>query len=289
MTKKNLTMAIVAIVVGALLTFRSQIWAYFVNFGPDSQVPDWLVWAGLVLAAIFVFAQRSKIVEYLKTREMRKLRRSRTAMCALFVCGLYLCVGIGILAFGLINLEETEFRVATNSRPGFFLEDTPEKRLEAAMWYLDAVEKALKRKDPVGEMRGTLPYRELAGSRETLETTVKEAQDIYLDELDPISNLDERPEFAPRIARVEELAASLFVEPSGWSGFVQNFRLVLGTDRQGRSIIMRGLYSTKVAVQMGVVTAIITVIFGSLLGTAAAFFGGIVDWLVIWLYSTLSS
>ena len=66
-------------------------------------------------------------------------------------------------------------------------------------------------------------------------------------------------------------------------------RLFLGTDRQGRSIAVRAIYSIKVAIQVGAVTAVISVIFGGLLGAAAAFYGGWVDMVVIWLYSTLSS
>jgi peptide/nickel transport system permease protein len=65
--------------------------------------------------------------------------------------------------------------------------------------------------------------------------------------------------------------------------------MFLGTDRQGRSISLRAFYSIKVAIQIGLVTALISVAFGSLLGAAAAYVGGWVDHLVIWLYSTFQS
>lgn len=89
-------------------------------------------------------------------------------------------------------------------------------------------------------------------------------------------------------------AAEAFVDelmpvPEGFSGLVYRSRLLLGTDRQGRSILMRSLYSGKVAVQVGVIVGLTAVIVGSLLGAAAAFFGGFVDHAVNWLYSTFSS
>ena len=49
------------------------------------------------------------------------------------------------------------------------------------------------------------------------------------------------------------------------------------------------MYSIKVALQVGLVTALISVVIGSFLGAAAGWFGGVVDHLVIWLYTTFSS
>ncbi|GJM18068.1 MAG: hypothetical protein DHS20C14_02810 [Phycisphaeraceae bacterium] len=81
----------------------------------------------------------------------------------------------------------------------------------------------------------------------------------------------------------------LFPEPEGLASAMNSFRLSLGTDRQGRSILIRALYSAKIAIQVGVVTALIAVGFGSVLGAAGAFFGGWVDHLVNWLYSMFTS
>ena len=63
----------------------------------------------------------------------------------------------------------------------------------------------------------------------------------------------------------------------------------LGTDRQGRSILLRAVFSIKVAVQIGLVTACVSTLIGSVLGAAAGYFGGWIDHLVIWLYSVFSS
>lgn len=91
------------------------------------------------------------------------------------------------------------------------------------------------------------------------------------------------------VAKAEEVIDQLYPEPTGMAGLAFKTRHLLGTDRQGRSIFLRTLYSAKIAIQVGVVVGFTAVLFGSILGAAAAFFGGWVDHLVAWLYSTFSS
>lgn len=88
---------------------------------------------------------------------------------------------------------------------------------------------------------------------------------------------------------LEPILNDMYPVPDGLGGLVYKFRLMLGTDQQGRSIMLRALYSAKVAIQVGVVVSFVAVLFGSLIGAAAGYFGGIVDHAVIWLYSTFSS
>ncbi|MFK7882859.1 MAG: ABC transporter permease [Phycisphaerales bacterium] len=92
-----------------------------------------------------------------------------------------------------------------------------------------------------------------------------------------------------RLANVEPILAELYPMPGGVKGALYKIRLMLGTDRQGRSILIRAVYSAKVAIQVGLVVSLIAVAFGSVLGAAAGYFGGIADHLIIWLYSTFSS
>lgn len=63
----------------------------------------------------------------------------------------------------------------------------------------------------------------------------------------------------------------------------------LGTDRQGRDILVRTLHGAEVAFTIGLVSAALGVFFGALLGGAAGFLGGAIDHLVVWLYSTIES
>lgn len=96
-------------------------------------------------------------------------------------------------------------------------------------------------------------------------------------------------EINAELAKVEPVLAELYPMPDGIAGAIYKLRLLLGTDRQGRSILIRAVYSAKVAIQVGLVVSLIAVAFGSLLGAAAGYFGGIADHLIIWLYSTFSS
>ena len=88
---------------------------------------------------------------------------------------------------------------------------------------------------------------------------------------------------------LEPILTDMYPVPEGLGGLVYKFRMMLGTDQQGRSIMLRALYSAKVAIQVGVVVSFVAVLFGSLIGAAAGYFGGITDHAVIWLYSTFSS
>ena len=63
----------------------------------------------------------------------------------------------------------------------------------------------------------------------------------------------------------------------------------MGTDYRGRSVFARALAGCAGAVKVGVVAAGIAMLIGVTLGAAAGFFGGTVDDVVVWLYSTFAS
>lgn len=91
------------------------------------------------------------------------------------------------------------------------------------------------------------------------------------------------------LVRIEALIDKLMPRPQGLRGTLYGFKMLLGTDRQGRSIMIRSLYSAKIAIQVGAVVALVSVLLGAGLGAAAAYYGKWVDHAVIWLYSSLSS
>ena len=70
---------------------------------------------------------------------------------------------------------------------------------------------------------------------------------------------------------------------------LRSVTLWLGADRQGRSILMRALYSAKIAFGVGLVTAILGAAVGTLLGSIAGYFGKTLDDLIVYLYSTVQS
>ena len=94
---------------------------------------------------------------------------------------------------------------------------------------------------------------------------------------------------AGTLDELEPILDTLYPLPTGVGGVIYKIRMMLGTDQQGRSIMLRAMYSAKVAIQVGVVVSVVAVLFGSLIGAAAGFFGGFIDHAVIWLYSTFSS
>jgi len=52
---------------------------------------------------------------------------------------------------------------------------------------------------------------------------------------------------------------------------------LLGTDSQGRDLLVRVAYGARISLLVGIVATILTVTVGAVLGLAAGFFGGVVD------------
>jgi len=219
---------------------------------------------------------------------------------------------------GMLLVDKTLDRVGPNSVPGFFLRDRPERRLEHHQAYLDAVERALNAKDPeaaLAELRfGSLRPADLGPDklRELVDegwALFDEVDEIYeqIDEAEgqspggdqataPGAGEGEAPNIADldaavsdKIDQIEPIVRALFPIPDGLDGFLYRLKMLLGTDRQGRSILIRTVYSIKIALEVGFVTALLAVLVGSILGAAGAYFGGWVDHVVIWLFSTFSS
>lgn len=62
-----------------------------------------------------------------------------------------------------------------------------------------------------------------------------------------------------------------------------------GTDIFGRSVMAKTLKGTQVAMSIGLFTALISGFIGVLLGAIAGFYGGKVDEVIVWFYTTFSS
>jgi len=62
----------------------------------------------------------------------------------------------------------------------------------------------------------------------------------------------------------------------------------MGTDGLGRDVAQRILQGCRIAFQVGVITSVIAIALGVLLGCLAGYFGGWVDDLIVWLYSTFA-
>lgn len=62
-----------------------------------------------------------------------------------------------------------------------------------------------------------------------------------------------------------------------------------GTDFLGRSVLRKTLYGAKVSITVAFLASIISLAIGIPLGAAAGYFRGVVDEIVVWIYTTLSS
>jgi ABC-type dipeptide/oligopeptide/nickel transport system permease subunit len=67
------------------------------------------------------------------------------------------------------------------------------------------------------------------------------------------------------------------------------FHHLLGTDNLGRDVLQRTVQGARIAFLVGVVTALIAIPIGVILGCISGYFGGWVDDGVVWLYSTMES
>ncbi|MFG0305208.1 MAG: ABC transporter permease [Phycisphaerales bacterium JB040] len=138
----------------------------------------------------------------------------------------------------------------------------------------------------IDELRGDLAGAEPA-ARTELEAEIAALEEELAPELEYLNELE--PEFFAQEDATEAALRELMPMPTGWGGVKYGFRTFLGSDVSGRSISCRAFYSIKVAFQIGFVVAGISVLIGTVLGAAGAFYAGWVDAIVMWLVTTLSS
>ncbi len=63
----------------------------------------------------------------------------------------------------------------------------------------------------------------------------------------------------------------------------------MGTDGLGRDVMARLIQGVRIAYKVGIITSLIAIPIGVILGCLAGFFGGKVDDFIVWLYSTFAS
>jgi peptide/nickel transport system permease protein len=90
--------------------------------------------------------------------------------------------------------------------------------------------------------------------------------------------------FAPLFATITGHGVNQQFRTTGLSSFGlpvgPGKTFIMGTDDQGRDIMVRIAYGARVSLFVGVVATLITVIIGAALGLAAGYFGGIIDTII---------
>lgn len=68
-----------------------------------------------------------------------------------------------------------------------------------------------------------------------------------------------------------------------------NFSHWMGTDGLGRDVMARLIQGVRIAFMVGIITSLIAIPIGVFFGCIAGYFGGKVDDVIVWLYSTFAS
>jgi len=246
----------------------------------------------------------------LKRRDVRKFLANKMAVISLCIVVLYVLTAFAVSGLGMIPKADC-FRIVgpISMAPGFAGQPTVEERLRRAEFLTTRVEKGLKQHDKwVKRQRnaGTQPTSE--AEQTSLETTLADVSlgelrvvntssadelshlvDSAWDIFDELEDTQEAPETQTQLDELESITASMYQPLEGRSARRRQLEVLLGTDNQGRSIFLRALYSIGVAMKVGIVVGLISVIIGSILGGAAGYFGGWVDNVITWIFTTFSS
>jgi ABC-type dipeptide/oligopeptide/nickel transport system permease subunit len=70
---------------------------------------------------------------------------------------------------------------------------------------------------------------------------------------------------------------------------IENRRFWLGTDKYGRDILSRLLIGVRVSLAVGMVTVLLSLTVGVLMGALAGYFGGRIDEIILWLVNVIWS
>lgn len=232
-----------------------------------------------------------------QSRVWVKFIKHKPALIALVIIGVYVVVGIAVMC-GMVTVQDTSNAYAAPFQPGLGLTKPAEQRLDDADWYLNKLRIPLSSLDPA-EALADFPVADLRAADASVEElrASLEKGDELLFALKEVADLNDvvasgSAEGAGHLARIDELEATVagMVQADPNVGSVRRWmHLSLGTDRLGRSNFLRAIYSVRVAILVGLVTGLISVLIGAFMGLAAGYFGGWVDVVITWLYSTFAS
>lgn len=104
---------------------------------------------------------------------------------------------------------------------------------------------------------------------------------------------DQTPSYSQVNLGERYLPPSIFRHPFEGAGLWQGLKILayrpLGTDNLGRDVLQRTIQGTRIAFLVGIVTSLIAIPIGVMLGCISGYFGKWVDDVIVWLYSTIES
>ena len=86
-----------------------------------------------------------------------------------------------------------------------------------------------------------------------------------------------------------QVGPTLWAEEVGKSYEPPSARNIFGTDIFGQSVFRKTLYGAKISITVALCASFISIAIGVPLGAIAGYFRGVVDEIIVWVYSTLSS
>ena len=92
-----------------------------------------------------------------------------------------------------------------------------------------------------------------------------------------------------RVARCRDVVPAYNVVDTEHRFEPPSVRHWMGTDNLGRDVAQRLVQGTRIAFHVGIVTSLIAIPLGVLLGLLGGYYGGKVDSLVVWLCATVAS
>jgi ABC-type dipeptide/oligopeptide/nickel transport system permease subunit len=104
-----------------------------------------------------------------------------------------------------------------------------------------------------------------------------------------VQNLDEQYMPPGFVRGVQRLRSADLPGAEARSLWREAFYHPLGTDGLGRDVFLRLVQGTRIAFLVGIVTSLIAIPIGVILGCLAGYFGGKTDDFIVWLYSTFAS
>lgn len=250
-----------------------------------------------------------------QSRAWRKFLKHKPALISAVVILVYLLIAFAVIFGDLVTIDDCDRRIGPKDLPGFGWKQEPERQRQSIEWFVEQIEQPLVRAEKKAARNNGRDAEKAAadfqrdlqsvefGRLAAKDLSMTEARSLVdeawkaVDQLNEYEDMNqeslEDPEAAAAIQNSLDQAYEKATGLYGSLGESQSFRrsvsLSLGTDRQGRSIFLRSIYSIRVAILVGVVTGVIAVTIGTILGLMAGYFGGWIDGLVTWLYSTFAS